>query len=101
MQLKKIIVESLVRQLNECDKSAEVMMTVGNIPLALPISSLLIKENSEKKEIVTLNIDYEDLMKVFEIGNKLLKNAKNMTGHKKAKYRKDIKKIKRNKAKGK
>ena len=89
MDIRSMTVETLMRQLSLCDKNAEIMVTIGDIPIAIPANSFSVKENAQKREIVSINIDYKSLSDVVELGNKMLNTKKRVV-----KKMKDVKKIK-------
>lgn len=72
MDFKRMTVESLMRQLSLYDKNAEIMITIGDIPIAIPANSMSIRENAERREIVSINVKYEALSDIVDLGTKMI-----------------------------
>lgn len=72
MDLKKLTVSTLARQLSECNQAAEIAVTIGALPMSLPVSSIAIKENAANEEIVALNIDYDLFVQLLDLSEDML-----------------------------
>ena len=72
MDVKKLTVGTLARQLSECNQNAEIVVAIGNIPLAIPASSISIKENANNEEVVALNVEYEMLTQALDLGERII-----------------------------
>ena len=72
MDVKKMTVGTLARQLSECNQNAEIVVAMGNIPMAIPASSISIRENANNEEVVAINVEHEFLVQALDIGEKII-----------------------------
>lgn len=63
--IKKFTVGSACRQLGQCDPNAEIGMSIGTIPLLIPIESISIRQNENNEEVIAFNIIEENLKQIF------------------------------------
>lgn len=77
MDIKKLCVATLARQLSECDQSAEIVMVMGSIPVSIPVSSIAIRQNGNNEEVVALNVDHDVLVQMLDLGEQILKGSNN------------------------
>lgn len=59
MNLKTMTVRKLARILEQCGKTTEINVVIGNIPQAIPIESLAIRQDIDGKEIITLVVNHQ------------------------------------------
>lgn len=59
MSLKVMTVKRLARILEQCGKTTEINVVIGNIPQAIPIESLAIRQDTDGKEIITLVVNHQ------------------------------------------
>ena len=77
MDVKKIKVSQLARQLSECNQEAEGKIIIGAIPQSIPIDTLAIKQNIEGEELVTLVIDHQTFVEILDYGISLIERDEN------------------------
>lgn len=63
--IKKFTVGKACSQLGLCDQNAEIGISIGNIPLLIPIESISIRENGNNEEVIAFNVMEENLKQVF------------------------------------
>lgn len=68
MEVKRLTVSQLARQLSECNQDAEVRVIIGMVPQSIPIGTIAIKEDIEGNEIVALVVDHETFVEVLDYG---------------------------------
>lgn len=73
MDVKKMTVGTLARQLSECNQNAEIVVAMGKVPLSIPASSILIRENANNEEVVAINVEHKVLMQALDIGEKIIR----------------------------
>lgn len=73
MDVKKMTVGTLARQLSECNQNAEIVVAMGNIPMAIPASSISIRQNANNEEVVAINVEHEMLVQALDIGEKIMR----------------------------
>lgn len=66
----------LQRVLKDCDPSAEVVVMIGKIKLALPIQHVSVMQNGNNEEIVALNLNAEETMQILARGAEMVAAVK-------------------------
>ena len=72
MDVRRLTVGCLARQLSECNQEAEVKVIIGNIPQAIPVETLTIKEDLCGNEIVALSINHDTFVEILDYGIDLI-----------------------------
>ena len=73
MDIKKLTVATLARQLSECNQNAEIAVAIGNIPLCIPVSSIAIRQNANNEEVVVVNVERNTLTQILDLGEQVLR----------------------------
>lgn len=73
MALRLMTANRLARMINQCDKNASVNIVIGNIPQAIPIESLAIRQDGDGNEIITLIINHEVFVSAIDNSVKMIK----------------------------
>ena len=71
--IKKYTVRNALRQLEQCDPGAEIGMSISGIPMFIPINMIMVSQNLNNEEIVVLNIKLEDMKKIFDSADNLMR----------------------------
>ena len=72
MDVRKLTVGCLARQLSECNQEAEIRVVIGSVPQALPVSKIAIRENIDNEEIVALVIDHNTFVDALDYSIELM-----------------------------
>ena len=75
MTLRLMTANRLARMINQCDKKATVNIVIGNIPQAIPIESLAIRQDTDGNEIITLIINHQVFVNAIDDSIKMIKNT--------------------------
>ena len=73
MNLRLMTVDRLARMIGQCDKKATVNIVIGNIPQAIPIESLAIKQDADGNEIITLIINHQVFVSTLDSSVEMIK----------------------------
>lgn len=75
MEIKRLTVATIIKRLSECNQEAEVAVTLGNIPLCIPVETLSIRMNADDQEIVALVVSSETIAEVLNLGEQIIKGT--------------------------
>lgn len=64
--IKTLTVGTVCRQLGCCDQNAELGVSIGGLPLLLPIDSVSIRQNANNAEVIVFNIDEDNMGEILE-----------------------------------
>jgi len=72
MDVRTLTVAHLARQLSECNQEAEVKVTIGTVPLSIPLETIAIKEDMLGNEIVSLVVNHETFIDMLDYSIELV-----------------------------
>lgn len=75
MEVKRLTVSQLARQLGECNQEAEVRVIIGIVPQSIPVGTIAIREDIMRNEIVTLVVEHQTFVDALDYGVELIKEV--------------------------
>ena len=85
MALKLMNADRLARMIGQCDKKAAVNIVIGNIPQAIPIESLAIRQDAHGNEMITLVINHQAFVSAIDESIEMVKKIHKNQGGSEAK----------------